>query len=381
MDLFHSFVQSIPAVTRTLPQRSFWLRSLTMGRVQGAKNYKKEVLLEVVKEVLPTGAFSWEQVCALYKERAKEEELRDKDDVKRHWNEKMCNKFMKPTGSAGGARDFILRCQKVQALIHKKCESSLMGGHSEDDDESGDDGSSEEGDVVEGSGSGVEVAGDDGDNRDRDNEVCVVVPALPPLDPENTADENPLPVDEEDCPDAVSGTDKASDPQLDVSLAVRRIKHLSHQIEIHLLYNEFLSVGEKTTSFRTPTVKKSSPKTKNSTNKKRANIGLSIEKLCEQISKSNQELTRMETRSVPPDTGLSQMFAMQMFQGQMMGQERRIEAIEKQSNDIMGLMKKMMKDQKKQKKEKRKKKRKRAHLEKKKKARKVTSEKWTKDTE
>ena len=117
MDLFHSFVQSIPAVTRTLPQRSFWLQSLTMGRVQGAKNYKKEGLLEVVKEVLPTGAFSWEQVCALYKEQAKEDKLRDKDDVKRHWNEKMCNKFMKPTGSTGGARDFILRCQKVQLFI------------------------------------------------------------------------------------------------------------------------------------------------------------------------------------------------------------------------------------------------------------------------
>ena len=86
MDLFHSLIQSIPAVTRTLPQRSFWLRSLTMGRVQGAKNYKKEVLLEVVKEVLPTSAFSWEQVCALYKERSKEEELRDKDDMIRHWN-------------------------------------------------------------------------------------------------------------------------------------------------------------------------------------------------------------------------------------------------------------------------------------------------------
>ena len=165
--------------------------------------------------------------------------------MKRHWNEKMCNKFMKPTGSTGGARDFILRCQKVQALIDKKCESSLMGGHSEDDDESGDDGSSEEGDVAEGSGSGVEVAGDDGDNRDRDNEVCVVVPALPPLDPENTADENPLPVDEEDCPDAVSGTDKASDPQLDVSLAVRRIKHLSHQIEIHSLYNKFCRLEKR----------------------------------------------------------------------------------------------------------------------------------------
>jgi len=65
----------------------------------------------------------------------------------------------------------------------------------------------------------------------------------------------------------------------------------------------------------------------------------------------------MEQRCVPSDARFSQIFAMQMFQGQMMGQERRIEAIEKQSNDIMGLMKKMLKDQKKQKKEKMKKKR------------------------
>jgi len=119
-----------------------------------------------------------------------------------------------------------------------------MGGHSEDDDESGDDGSSEDGDVAEGSGSGVEVAGDDGDNRDRDNEVCVVVPALPPLDAENTADDNPLPVDEVECPDAVEGTNKPSDAQLDVSLAVGKGKRLSLLLEIHPSSNQFLSVGE-----------------------------------------------------------------------------------------------------------------------------------------
>ncbi len=51
-----------------LPQRSLWFDTFAMGHVQGAKDYKKEVLLEVVKEVLPTGVYSWEQVCALYKD-------------------------------------------------------------------------------------------------------------------------------------------------------------------------------------------------------------------------------------------------------------------------------------------------------------------------
>ena len=38
----------------------------------------------------------------------------------------MCNKFKTPTGSEGGTKYFIVRCQKVQKLIHKKSESSLM---------------------------------------------------------------------------------------------------------------------------------------------------------------------------------------------------------------------------------------------------------------
>ena len=123
----------------------------------------------------------------------------------------MCNKFMKPTGSSGGTKDLILQCQKVQALIHKKYESNLMGGHSEEDDALGDDGSSEEDEVIEGSGSGVDAVVDDGVNGDKDNKVCVVAPALPPMDANNTADDNPLPVDEVECPDVVEGIHKPSD--------------------------------------------------------------------------------------------------------------------------------------------------------------------------
>ena len=50
--------------------------------------------------------------------------------------QKMCNKFKMPTGSAGGAKEFIIMCQKVQKLIHKRCESSLMGADSGDDNDS-----------------------------------------------------------------------------------------------------------------------------------------------------------------------------------------------------------------------------------------------------
>ena len=84
--------------------------------------------MSAVSEILLTGAFLWEQVAALYKEKSGEAELRDKDDVKRHRNEKMCNKFKKPTGKTSAETDFILRCQRVQLQIQKNCKSSLVGG-------------------------------------------------------------------------------------------------------------------------------------------------------------------------------------------------------------------------------------------------------------
>ncbi|KAL7482784.1 LOW QUALITY PROTEIN: hypothetical protein ACHAW6_008448 [Cyclotella cf. meneghiniana] len=98
----------------------------------GAKNYKKGVLLEVVKEVLPTRAYEWNKLLTCIK---RDPELHNKDDIKCHWVEKLCNKFKKPSGSAGGAHDFVLVCQRVQAKIHKKCESTLMGAHSDEENE------------------------------------------------------------------------------------------------------------------------------------------------------------------------------------------------------------------------------------------------------
>jgi len=154
-----------------------------MARSRGAQNYKKEVLLELVKEILLSGAYTWEQVANLYQERSGEKDLHDKDDLTRHWVEKLCNKFKKPTGSAGGAKDFILACQKVQAKIHKKCESTLMGARSEEEDvdDSGSDDEYHDAASCESKEESKEE--DDGNIVDGGVENDKLnVPALPPLE-------------------------------------------------------------------------------------------------------------------------------------------------------------------------------------------------------
>ena len=57
-----------------------------MDHAAGAKNYKKKILLGVVKEILWIGMLAWEQVAAMYKEKHGESEskLQNKQDVKCH---------------------------------------------------------------------------------------------------------------------------------------------------------------------------------------------------------------------------------------------------------------------------------------------------------
>jgi hypothetical protein len=60
-----------------------------MPRARGKANYKVELLIEVVEEKLPQGALGWQEVAALYQFRSQESVLRDYEDVKRHWTEKL----------------------------------------------------------------------------------------------------------------------------------------------------------------------------------------------------------------------------------------------------------------------------------------------------
>ena len=79
--------------------------------------YKREILAEVVNEVLPRGQLGWQRVAVNYKLRAKESEERDLKKLKRFWRYKCCNNYKKVTGSAGNpSEDFVARC----ILIHER---------------------------------------------------------------------------------------------------------------------------------------------------------------------------------------------------------------------------------------------------------------------
>jgi len=98
---------------------------------------------------------------------------------------------------------------------------------------------------------------------------------------------------------------------------------------------------------------KKSPKTKNSTNAKRANVGKSIEQLCDSIAKSSEALLFPQVSQ----ENNSQAFALQMFHSQIMNQERKIEAIEKHSKAVGKMMKKLLHEKRKKRKKAKKKRR------------------------
>jgi hypothetical protein len=74
-----------------------------MPRGLGSPNYNNEVLIQIVDTLKPTGAAGWENVAVLCQSRSKEIKLREYEDVKRQWIEKLCNKMKKPTGRSGGS--------------------------------------------------------------------------------------------------------------------------------------------------------------------------------------------------------------------------------------------------------------------------------------
>jgi hypothetical protein len=69
------------------------------GRRKGAKNYKNEVLIRCVRDILPNGKYGWQAVTLAHQEATQEDEVRNNDDLKKHWI-KICamDGMQKPTG-------------------------------------------------------------------------------------------------------------------------------------------------------------------------------------------------------------------------------------------------------------------------------------------
>ena len=74
--------------------------------------YKNNILLSILEKILPANVNDWEEVCAEYQTQSGEDSLRDVDSVKRHLNEKLCNKHQKATGESN-ASSLIARAQII----------------------------------------------------------------------------------------------------------------------------------------------------------------------------------------------------------------------------------------------------------------------------
>ena len=80
-------------------------------------NYKNELLINMVADVLPNGEYGWQTVALAYQEHSKEEIMLDSADMKKHWIKVLCNGMKKPRGRTGEAGNRIHWCMAIEKKI------------------------------------------------------------------------------------------------------------------------------------------------------------------------------------------------------------------------------------------------------------------------
>jgi hypothetical protein len=101
-------------------------------------NYNSRLLLEVIRGILPAGADAWQRVAETYQVRSGEANLRDKDDVKRHFNQKMCMNNKKPTSGTQDHKELVKDSQEVHRLILSKFAAEGYGSENSSDESDND---------------------------------------------------------------------------------------------------------------------------------------------------------------------------------------------------------------------------------------------------
>ena len=128
-----------------------------MPRKKGAVNYKNNVLIGIVEEILPNGQIAWEAVGAAYQKQSNEKEERDWNDIKKHWMKNLCNNMKKPTGSTGENGDRVCKCISIEKKIMRKTHSGFLGDSSAEGDYMPSPSGSDD---VDGIGGGDDVGGE-----------------------------------------------------------------------------------------------------------------------------------------------------------------------------------------------------------------------------
>jgi hypothetical protein len=98
-----------------------------MPHLKGAVNYKNDILINIISEILPNGEYGWQAVSFAYHEKSKEKDPHHTDNQKRHWIKTLCNGMKKPMGKPGGPNDQIHQCISIEKRILDKTHSGMLG--------------------------------------------------------------------------------------------------------------------------------------------------------------------------------------------------------------------------------------------------------------
>ncbi len=56
-----------------------------MLRKKRLVNYKNNLLIDIIEEILPNGELGWEAIAIAYQERSNEEAKQDTTNIEKHW--------------------------------------------------------------------------------------------------------------------------------------------------------------------------------------------------------------------------------------------------------------------------------------------------------
>jgi hypothetical protein len=104
-----------------------------MLRKKGTVNYKNNVLVNIVEEILPNGELDWEAVAIPYQAKSNEETQQDTTNVKKHWMKILCNSMKKSMGWMGENGGRIGWCIVIKKKIMRKTHSGFLGVSTDED--------------------------------------------------------------------------------------------------------------------------------------------------------------------------------------------------------------------------------------------------------
>ena len=108
------------------------------GKRAGTPNYKNDLLLNVVEVVLPAGAERWKIVAQRYQQSSGESFLRFYDDLRRHFNDKLCKKNQRKNNKSAPLLH-VARAKEIQRKILINEATMNLGEDNENDEDEDDD--------------------------------------------------------------------------------------------------------------------------------------------------------------------------------------------------------------------------------------------------